>query len=247
VTRVGTVLSLPGAPLGELAGSALDVAWIDLEHGALGVRDAQDLAVGLAATGCEAHVRLPRWDSELLPAVLDAGVDGIVVPRAEDPGDVARLVRRLHYPAAGTRGFGPRRAGAYGRRAAWWAAPDAAPVCTVQIETPAGVEAAGEIAAVPGVDALVVGLSDLSLELGVPQELADPAVRDAVAAVRTAAHAAGVRFGLAGGGEPAALAALARDDDDLLIFSADVRIYSGAIDAAARAVVRALESSGAAA
>jgi 4-hydroxy-2-oxoheptanedioate aldolase len=247
VTRIGTVLSLPGAALAELAGSALDVAWIDLEHGALGVRDAQELAIGLAATGCEAHVRLPGWDSERLPAVLDSGVEGIVVPRVEDPETVACLVRRLRYPAAGTRGFGPRRAGAYGRRGAWWDAPDAAVSCTVQIESPAGVAAARAIAEVAGVDALVVGCSDLSLELGVPQELEHPALRDAVATVREAASAAGARFGVAGGGDPAVLGALAEPGDDLVVFSADVRLYSGAIDAAAAAILRALEGSGAAA
>jgi 4-hydroxy-2-oxoheptanedioate aldolase len=247
VTRVGTVLSLPGAPLAELAGGALDLAWIDLEHGALGVRDAQDVAVGLAATGCEAHVRLPCWDSEVLPAVLDAGVDGVVMPRAEDPATVLAFVRRLHYPATGTRGFGPRRAGSYGRRATWWSDAEAAPTCTVQIETPVGVEQAAAIAAVDGVDALVVGCSDLSLELGAPLDLDDGALRSAVRLVREAAAGAGRRFGVAGGGEPAAMAALAEPGDDLVVFSADVRIYSRAVDAVARTIVAALEGSGAAA
>ncbi len=59
VTQVGTVLSLPGGRARRAGGLAFDLAWIDLEHGALSVADAQALAIGLAAAGCEAHVRLP--------------------------------------------------------------------------------------------------------------------------------------------------------------------------------------------
>jgi 2-keto-3-deoxy-L-rhamnonate aldolase RhmA len=62
--EIGTVLSLPGAALAELAGTAFDFAWIDLEHGALGLGDMQAMAVGLAAAGCAAHVRLPTSRAE---------------------------------------------------------------------------------------------------------------------------------------------------------------------------------------
>ena len=233
--QVGTVLSLPGAALAELAGSAFDFAWIDLEHGALGVAEAQTMAIGLAAAGCEAHVRLPATGAERLAAVIDAGVDGVVVPRVESPEQVEALVARLRYPPLGRRGFGPRRAGEYGRRAAFWDSADSHVRLTVQIESPAGVDAAAEIAAVDGVDALVVGCSDLSLELDVPQDLESRPLRAAVAAVAAAAAGAGVRFGVAAGGDPAAVAALA-GDAELLVYSADTRLYSAAVDAAARAL-----------
>src|SRR3954469_7505157 len=107
--EIGTVLSLPGAALAELAGAALDFAWIDLEHGALGLADVQAMAVGLAAAGCAAHVRLPSAAYARLAAVVDAGVDGVVAPRVESPDEICALVRALRYPPAGRRGFGPRR------------------------------------------------------------------------------------------------------------------------------------------
>jgi 4-hydroxy-2-oxoheptanedioate aldolase len=235
------VISLPDVALAELAGAALDFAWIDLEHGALSVRDAQALAIALTAAGCEAHVRLPSAASELLGPVLDAGVDGVVAPRVDDAATARRMVRRLRYPPAGTRGYGPRRAGAYGRAAAEGVA------CTVQIESPAGVDAAAEIAAVDGVDAIVLGCADLSLALDAPGDLSARALAAAVDRVAAAATAAGRRFGLAAGGAFEDVAALADGRADDVVFSADVRLYSGAIDAAMDTLTAALEAGRAAA
>ncbi|HEX5620953.1 MAG TPA: aldolase/citrate lyase family protein [Solirubrobacteraceae bacterium] len=229
--EIGTVLSLPGAALAELAGGALDFAWIDLEHGALGLGDMQAMTVGLAAAGCAAHVRLPASRAECLAAVLDAGVDGIVAPRVESVAEACDLVRRLQYPPAGRRGFGPRRAGRYGR-----STPEGRPTCTVQIETRAGLAAAAEIAAVDGVDALAVGCSDLSFELDVPQDLAASSLRAAVEDIAAAAASAGARFGVAASGDPASVAVLAAGRADFLVYSADTRIYSRAVDAALRSL-----------
>jgi 2-dehydro-3-deoxyglucarate aldolase/4-hydroxy-2-oxoheptanedioate aldolase len=105
--RIGTVISLPDVALAELAGAALDFAWIDLEHGALSLRDAQALAIALTAAGCEAHVRLPGAGSELLGPVLDAGVDGVVAPRVDDADAARRMVRRLRYPPSAPAASGP--------------------------------------------------------------------------------------------------------------------------------------------
>ena len=237
MTQIGTVLSLPGAALAELAGTALDFAWIDLEHGALGLADVQAMAVGLAAAGCEAHVRLPSVAPERLPAVLDAGVDGIVAPRVESAEQAQELVRALSYPPAGVRGYGPRRASRYGRTGSFWTASESRVAFTVQIESRAGVAAAEQIAAVAGVDALVVGCSDLSLELDVPQDLRANALREAVRTVAAAAAGARRRFGLAASGDPAEIRALARPD--VIVYSADCRIYSAAMDAAAAALEEA--------
>ena len=229
--RVGTVISLAEPALAELLGSALDFAWIDLEHGALGPRDVQQLAIALAATGCSAHVRLPSPRSDVLGPVLDAGVEGIVAPRIETAAEACALVERLRYPPAGGRGYGPRRAGGYGRTGRFWETDGARVACTVQIESPAGVEAAREIATTPGVDAVVVGCADLSLALDAPQDLRSPPVRAALAEVEAACAHAGVAFGLAASGPPEALDGLLRGVA-LVVYSADVRLYSGAVDGA---------------
>jgi 2-keto-3-deoxy-L-rhamnonate aldolase RhmA len=236
MTEIGTVLALGDVAVAELAAGPLDLVWLDLEHGALDVRDVQAAAIAAQGSGCAAHVRLPASDSERLAAVLDAGVDGVVAPRVEQPGEVAALVARLRYPPGGIRGYGPRRAGGYGRSQAV-----EGPCLTVQIETPEGVEHVAAIAAVPGVDAIVVGCADLGLALGNPGDLSSGPLRAAVEAAAAASAAAGVRFGLAAGGDPAAIAALAAGRADLVIYSVDVRLFAAAIDHAASGLAAALD------
>jgi 4-hydroxy-2-oxoheptanedioate aldolase len=238
--RIGSVLSLPGAALAELAGIGLDLAWIDLEHGALGPADVLPLAIALRAAGCEAHVRLATAEPAGIGAIADAGIDGVVAPCVETAEQAAALVAALRYPPAGVRGFGPRRAGGYGRVARYWAAPESRVALTVQIESPAGVRAAPAIAAVDGVDVVVVGCADLSLALGAPLDLRCAPLREAVAAVAGAAEAAGADFGLAVPDDPAAVAALAPPATRVLICSVDVRLYASAVDAAVASLRAAL-------
>ena len=47
------------------------------------------------------------------------------------------------------------------------------------IETPKAVENIDAIAAVPGIDALLIGTNDLTLEMGIPGELGHARVQDA--------------------------------------------------------------------
>lgn len=235
MTRLGTVISLGDPVLAELACAPWDLVWVDLEHGALSTGDAQRLALAAQAAGCEAHARLPSVGFDALPALLDAGFDGVVAPRVDSAGEAAALVARLRYPPVGIRGYGPRRAGEFGRL-------DAGEVtCTVQIESAAGVAAAAEIAAVDGVDAVVVGCSDLALALGAPGRLDDARLGVAVERVADVAHAAGVDFGLAGPADAGRLAALAAGRADLLVAGTDVRLYAAAVDFAAAALRTALE------
>lgn len=223
---IGTVISLPDVSLAELAGGRLDFAWIDLEHAPLSLSDAQAIAIALQGRGCGALVRLPDAHAGQLAPVLDAGVDGVVVPRVETAEQAAAVLARVRYPPAGSRGYGPRRAGDYGCEP-----PTDRPLVLVQIETAHGVQASEHIATVDGVDALVVGTADLSYELGVPLDLTAPALAGAIARVADAAGRAGIACGIAGGGPPATLASLA-PTATVVVYSVEARIYARALEVA---------------
>lgn len=236
----GTVLTVHDVALAELVGEAVDFVWVDLEHGALGVADIQPLAVACRGARAAALVRLPSAGASGIGAVLDAGADGVVAPRVESAGEAARLVEQLRYPPRGSRGVAARRGSGYGRHgspASNVPAPD--PLCLVQIESPLGVEAAAEIAAVDGVDALVVGCTDLSYSLGQGGRLRSAAVTEAIDHVQLAAAAASIPSGIAGPDDPALLAELAAGRSSVLVLSADVRIYARAVDSAMAALRQA--------
>jgi 2-keto-3-deoxy-L-rhamnonate aldolase RhmA len=226
-TLLGTVVTVPAVALAELIAEPLDFVWLDLEHGALDPADVPPLAVAARAAGCAAFARLASSDWSRVPAILDAGVDGVVAPRVESAAQARRLVDSLRHPPRGSRGFAARRAAGYGRAGV---ARD--PLCLVQIESAAGVEAAGEIAAVDGVDALVVGCADLALALDGTLEPSSRRVREAIAHVQRAAEAQGIASGIAGPEDPALLCELAAETSTLLVCSADVRMYARAVDEA---------------
>jgi 2-keto-3-deoxy-L-rhamnonate aldolase RhmA len=216
---IGTVLSLPGSVYAELLARHLDFVWIDLEHAALGATEMQDAIVGIQAAGAEAFVRVPPG-APLAPC-LDAGADGIVLPRVRSVIEAEAATRSMRHAPEGTRGYGPRRL-------ALWPRTDR-PACVAQIEDLAGVHASRDIAAVKGVDALVVGAVDLSFELGEPLVFDTPPFASAVATVRRAAGRSGARFGVAGAPLELALDAGA----ELIVHQSDIRIIDAALELAA--------------
>ena len=222
---LGTVVTLPDVALAELTASALHFVWIDLEHGALGAAEVQPLAIAVRAAGAASLVRLSPGGHAAIGTALDAGVDGVVVPRVDTAAEAARVVERLHHPPHGSRGSAVRRASAYGRAPE----PGQRPVCMVQVESAAAVDEAEAIAAVDGVDALVVGCADLALALGA--EPRSDRFREAVSEVQRAAEGAGIASGVAGPHDPALLAELAGGRSTVLVLAADVRIYARALDA----------------
>ena len=234
---VGTVLTLPGVALAELVAEPLDFVWIDLEHGALGAADVAPLAIAAGAARAATFVRLPEPDADGGSGLLDAGVDGVVAPRVESAAQARRLVDRLRRLPRGSRGYASRRSNSYGRVTG---AP-ADPLCLVQIETSDGVEAAAEIARVDGVDALVVGCSDLALSLDGEPEPRSPRLREAIGRIQSAAEESGVASGIAGPDDPSLLHELAAGRSTLLVCGADVRLFAGAVDAAV-ARLRSMEA-----
>src|SRR5207244_3310933 len=120
----------------------------------------------MAATpNCSSVVRVPSNDPNYLKRVLDAGVEGVMVPNVETAEDARAVVAACRYPPAGRRGsaLGSARASDYGVNAPKYrqaAADELLIVC--QIESPKAVENIAAIAAVDGVDVLFIGPHDLS-------------------------------------------------------------------------------------
>jgi 2-keto-3-deoxy-L-rhamnonate aldolase RhmA len=78
------------------------------------------------------------------------------------------------------------------------AALNAANLICVMLETPAAIQHAEAIAAVDGIDSLMIGTNDLCIEMGIPGELANPKVADAYAAVAAACKKHGKWPGMGG-------------------------------------------------
>jgi 2-dehydro-3-deoxyglucarate aldolase/4-hydroxy-2-oxoheptanedioate aldolase len=195
---VGTFVSL-GSPLvaNVLATAGFDFVLLDLEHGAgdEGVLQAQMFAA--EAGGAAAVVRTETFERIRIGRVLDLGAAGVMLPRVDSARQAAQATVHLRYPPEGDRGVaGANRARRFGLRTEPFADASGEVACIVQIESDQAVAEVDAIAAVPGVDALFVGPSDLSHSLGVPGDLDAGPFRDAVQRVLAAARAQGVAAGI---------------------------------------------------
>jgi len=141
-------------------------------------------------------VRIPMNGREnlqwLVKQVLDVGAFGIVFPYVETREETENAVSSMRYPQrrgdaamepAGTRGASPGIAswfwGAsdyFDRADVWPLDPRGDLLAVIQIESKKAVENIEEIAAVPGVGAIFIGPSDLSISYGVPGQREHPEV-----------------------------------------------------------------------
>jgi 2-keto-3-deoxy-L-rhamnonate aldolase RhmA len=170
--------------IGEAAG--FDWLFIDAEHGAFSEDQATQIALAALPTGCTPIVRVCKGALDQAPRVLDNGAMGVVIPHIDTAEEAAAVVDACKYPPLGHRSLGGPPAQA--RFAAMpagelMAALNDTLLTIVMIETPKAVENADAIAAVRGVDVLLIGTSDLTAEMGIPGQLGHPRVKAAYEAV----------------------------------------------------------------
>lgn len=170
--------------------------------------DAARICTTAMALGLPALVRLASVDDAAAVPLLDAGCQGLLAPHVASAADAQRLVERCLLPPRGRRSLtGPALQLGYRALPPAELGPhlNAATVLAVMLKSPEAVAEAGAIAAVEGVDLLVVGTQDLSAALGAPGAVDSPAVA-AYEQVAAACGAAGTGFGVAGVADPRVVA-----------------------------------------
>ena len=181
-----------------LAHVGWDYIALDLQHGLIGY---SGMVAGLTAIDASGStvgmIRVESNDPTPIGRALDAGAAGVIVPLVNTAEEAARAVAAATYPPAGVRSYGPMRSQL--RIGPNPADANHDTVVVVMIETPQGLANVEEICAVPGLDGVYVGPSDLRLAVGGAHPN-DPTVDDefeaAVARVREAAAAAGIAAGI---------------------------------------------------
>jgi 2-dehydro-3-deoxyglucarate aldolase len=174
-------------------------AWlvIDLEHTVIGIDAVQPLIQVIELSGCCPLVRLSANDPVQAKRVMDTGAHGVIVPAVNSAAEARRAVEAVKYPPQGTRGVGLARAQGYGARfAEYLEEADSYSIVIPMIEHRDAVEDIDAIIRTPGVDAIFVGPYDLSASYGVAGRMDHPLMRDAMARILKAAHAAGISPGL---------------------------------------------------
>ncbi|WP_347355080.1 aldolase/citrate lyase family protein, partial [Intrasporangium sp.] len=169
-----------GSPLvAEIcAGAGLDWLLVDMEHSPNGLGSVLAQLQAVAAYRVTPVVRVATGDTVTIKQVLDLGAQNLLVPMVSSADQARTVVEAVRYPPRGRRGVGS----ALARSARWNRVPgylthaDEHVSLFVQVETAAGVEAAGAIAGVDGVDGVFVGPSDLAASMGLLGQQSHPDV-----------------------------------------------------------------------
>ncbi|KAK2028131.1 HpcH/HpaI aldolase/citrate lyase family protein [Colletotrichum zoysiae] len=176
--------------------------FIDSEHSPLN----STLLVGMVRTiqhysagNMVPFVRIAPSSPDLITYALNAGAGGIVIPHVQNAEQAADLVRIAKFPPVGDRSYPPMAL--LGRQARTRPGQTVYDVWNehaalfVQIEDVEGVKNVDEIARVPGIDAIMVGVGDLRCSLGLEvgsQDGDEPIFLDALDKIQMAAQANGL-------------------------------------------------------
>lgn len=176
--------------IGRIARSCdFDWLFIDMEHNSMSLDTAAQLCIAAQDAGVTPLIRVPAHEHFHATRLLDTGAMGIVVPHIDNPVDADRVVKNCLFPPAGHRSL-----------------PGGLPqtnfkslpvtelvreinetvLLVVMIETPAAVANVEGIAAIPGIDVLLMGGNDLSAELGIPGQFTHPKMHDAFTRIASA-------------------------------------------------------------
>lgn len=170
----------------EIAGIAktagFDGILIDMEHSSFDLDTTGQLSIAALYAGITPIVRVPSKDPCYVSRVLDGGALGVIVPHIMSVQDAKDVVQAAKFQPIGKRSA-TNGLPHYQFRSipAKVSTPvtNAATLVIPMIETLEALEVVDEIAALEGVDSLLIGTNDLTAEMGIPGDYDNPRLTEA--------------------------------------------------------------------
>ncbi|CAN5491431.1 aldolase/citrate lyase family protein [soil metagenome] len=191
--------------IANIAGACgFDSLYVDLEHSSLSLETTSQICIAALDAGIAPFVRVPTHGSEYVSRALDGGALGIIAPHVATAEEARQVVSNAKFPPLGNRSV---TVGIPHLRFRNWPAAEARRILNQEtmviamIETPDALDNVEEIAAVEGVDIVMIGTNDLCAEMGIDGQFEHEKVAAAytrtIEACRRHGKAAGIG-GLAG-------------------------------------------------
>jgi len=188
----------PGAPV-IFASVGYDFVLIDMEHGNYSMETVADLIRGAKSAGIAPVIRIPHLETHFISRILDAGAEGIMVPMTSTREQAEAIVQYSKYTPIGRRGFGtqtgqtdykPLKALEFMKEA------NEHTLIIAQIETKEAIENVDAILGVEGIDVGLIGPNDLSISLGIPDQMSSETLIQAIDKVVESAKKNGKTSGI---------------------------------------------------
>ncbi len=177
----GTWVQMSSPDAAELASYAgFDFVMVDTEHGSFGIETVVSIFRAIELGGASPFIRLPDDNKTGILKALDAGAMGILVPGVSTKGEAEEIVKAAKFYPDGFRGACPLTRSTGHGIFQWsdyvkWSNQET--MVWLLIESPEGISNIEEILSVDGIDAIVLGVFDLSVSLGLPDQIDHPNVK----------------------------------------------------------------------
>ena len=178
-----------------------DWLFIDMEHNSMDIDIASQISVAAQDAGITPIVRVPDFAHHHATRVLDCGAMGIVFPHVDDATTAQRLVSNCLYPPNGHRsmtGVLPQLDFKQKPIAEVANLINDSMLIVVMLESPEAISNVDSIAAVEGVDVILIGTNDLCMEMGIPGDYNNSKVKEAYRKVIEACKKHGKTPGMGG-------------------------------------------------
>lgn len=190
------------AEIGMIAEACgFDSLFIDMEHCTISLDAAAQICVAALPLGITPLVRIAGHHFEDATRLLDMGSLGIICPNVSTRAEAEAFVRACRFPPLGERsvaGAGALQGYRQTSLADVNKQGNAATLLIAMLETPEGIANADAIAAVPGIDVVLIGSNDLCTAMGIPGDLKSPKLRAAYEATAKACKAHDKHLGVGG-------------------------------------------------
>lgn len=195
---VNVFLTIPSSfPAEIMASLDWDAITVDMQHGVTDYQSALHMMQAAARYDPSPMVRVPWNDPAIIMKSLDAGAYGVICPMINTRNECERFVGACRYAPAGYRSTGPVRASFYAG-ADYHDHADTTVLTFAMIETQEAVDNLDAICTVPGLDAVYIGPSDLSVSIGKGPggDQRDPEVMERIDATLEATKRHGIKAGI---------------------------------------------------
>jgi 2-keto-3-deoxy-L-rhamnonate aldolase RhmA len=197
---IGLWATLESATVTEVAAElGLDWVCVDMEHGSLGYRDVVDHLRAAKGSDLAMIVRVPTASVDTIKRALDLGAHGVLLPLIRTADELAEAFVHARYPPSGKRGLGHERALRWGMAMeSYVAASNEETMVIPVIETADASSNIADILAVPGLEAIFFGPSDLSQSFGHLAVWEGPGIAEDILRMQRLAAARGIASGVIG-------------------------------------------------